>query len=177
MKLHLGCGDKYLQGFVNIDIRKTKANDVIDNIFYLSTIEDSSAEVIYASHVLEHVPRNKIKSVLKLWNKKLKKGGTLRISVPSFEKVVQAYNLGFPMQKLLGFLVGGQKNRYDYHKMVFDFQTLKDHLENSSFANIREYDWRKTEHFCIDDYSQAYLPHMEKESGIMMSLNVEAEKI
>ena len=30
MKLHLGCGDKYLQGFVNIDIRKTKANDVID---------------------------------------------------------------------------------------------------------------------------------------------------
>jgi hypothetical protein len=37
-------------------------------------------------------------------------------------------------------------------------------------------DWRATEHAGIDDYSQAYFPHMDKEFGIQVSLNVEARK-
>ena len=37
--------------------------------------------------------------------------------------------------------------------------------------NIRLYDWRDTEH------SQAYIPHMDKENGIFVSLNVECEKV
>lgn len=36
--------------------------------------------------------------------------------------------------------------------------------------------WRETEHSDVDDFSQAYLPHMDKENGILMSLNIEAIK-
>ena len=43
-------------------------------------------------------------------------------------------------------------------------------------TNISIYDWRKTEHAQFDDHSQAYLPHFEKEKGILISLNVESKK-
>jgi len=43
------------------------------------------------------------------------------------------------------------------------------------FVHIR-YDWRQTIHKDYDDVSPAYIPHMDKEHGILISLNVEAEK-
>ena len=34
----------------------------------------------------------------------------------------------------------------------------------------------RLKHSDIDDYSQAYIPHMDKDNGTLMSLNVEAIK-
>ena len=82
------------------------------------------------------------------------------------------------MEELLGLLIGGQKDPYDWHGMIFNYETLADGLETSGFRNVRRYDWRDTEVAVlgIDDYSQAYLPHMDKESGRLMVLNIEADK-
>ena len=44
------------------------------------------------------------------------------------------------------------------------------------FKDVYKYDWRQTEHSYIDDYTQSYLPHMDKENGTLLSLNVEAIK-
>jgi hypothetical protein len=44
------------------------------------------------------------------------------------------------------------------------------------FKEVYLWDWRETEHSHIDDFSQAYLPHMDKENGVLMSLNIEAKK-
>ena len=41
---------------------------------------------------------------------------------------------------------------------------------------VNHYDWRDTEHSEFDDHSQAYLPHMDKDNGTLMSLNVECKK-
>jgi hypothetical protein len=49
-------------------------------------------------------------------------------------------------------------------------------LYDVGFKNVQTWDWKSTEHAYIDDYSQAYLPHMEKETGMQMSLNLQAEK-
>ena len=32
MKLHLGCGDKHIKGYVNIDIRYLQGVDEVDNV-------------------------------------------------------------------------------------------------------------------------------------------------
>jgi len=37
-------------------------------------------------------------------------------------------------------------------------------------------DWEKTEHAIYDDHSQAYLPHMDKKNGTLISLNMECIK-
>ena len=49
-------------------------------------------------------------------------------------------------------------------------------LRRVGFAEMRRWDWRRTEHAAIDDYSQAYLPHLDRENGLLMSLNLEAVK-
>ena len=45
-----------------------------------------------------------------------------------------------------------------------------------NFKEVNYFDWRKTEHSHIDDFSQCYLPHMDKDNGLLMSLNIEAKK-
>lgn len=49
-------------------------------------------------------------------------------------------------------------------------------LETAGFKNIHRYDWRETIHKDYGDFSRAYIPPMDKEHGILISLNVEAEK-
>ena len=49
-------------------------------------------------------------------------------------------------------------------------------LEQVGFTDVKRYDWRATEHAEIDDYSQAYHPHMDKENGVLVSLNVECRR-
>ena len=59
---------------------------------------------------------------------------------------------------------------------MYDFDSLARLLITVGFENPRRYDWRQTEHKDYDDYSQAYYPHMDKEHGLLISLNVEATK-
>ena len=63
-----------------------------------------------------------------------------------------------------------------YHKTCYDFNSLKILLESENFKNVKLYDWKETEHSNYDDHSQAYFPHMNKESGLLVSLNVECQK-
>lgn len=177
IKLHLGCGDKRLEGFINVDIRPHSSVDIIDDISQLTKFEDNSVSLIYASHVLEHFGRHKYMDVLKLWHQKLKVGGVLRLSVPDFEKVVELYNSGEPLRTFTGLLYGGQTYNENYHYITFDYTTLREELREIGFDLIHKWDWRYIEHGHIDDYSQSYLPHMDKENGTLMSLNVEAQKM
>ena len=72
-----------------------------------------------------------------------------------------------------GLVSGGQRDAYDFHGMIFDEPDLTRALKEAGFAAVRRWDWRQTEHAGLDDYSQAYLPHMDKEHGTLVSLNLE----
>ncbi|MBI3500275.1 MAG: methyltransferase domain-containing protein [Bacteroidetes bacterium] len=181
MWLHLGCGKRNIPGFVNVDLAdfkhihyKRKADD-------LSPFKNNSADLIYASHVFEYFDREEAPKVLKEWKRVLKKGGTLRLAVPDFEALANVYEKYKDLNLVKGPLYGKWKvkgkNKYVYHKTVYDFDSLKNLLEKNGFTNVRRYDWKTTEpHTKFDDHSQAYIPHMDKENGILISLNVEANK-
>ena len=145
-QIHLGCGKVRLPGFINIDIQPGPAVDLVGDIRNLD-FEDSSIDLVYSCAVIEHVGRREWVDLLKDWRRVLKPGG-------------------------------GQKDDYDWHGMIFDFKTLERGLIEAGFENIRRYDWRETElgRLGIDDYSMAYLPHMDKENGRLMMLNVEANR-
>ena len=176
MKLHLGCGKKYIEGFTHIDGIGYDHVDKVTDLKNLSFLKNESVELIYASHVIEHFGRNEINKVLLEWNRVLKRNGTLRLAVPDFEKIVHIYNAEGDIGLIKGLVCGRQDNKYNFHYNIFDFLSIKDLLEESGFKNIKKYDWRETEHANVDDFSQAYLPHMDKENGILMSLNVECNK-
>ena len=162
MKIHIGCGEKILDGFVNIDARHFPGVDIVTDIRDLGFLGNEKADLIYASHVLEHIGRLEYKNTLKNWFNVIKNKGKLRISVPDLEKVFDHYNKNKNLKVLMGFLYGGQDYTYNYHYCGWDFTTLKDDLLETGFSFVEKYDWRKTEHSHIDDFSQCYIPHMDK---------------
>lgn len=182
MKLHLGCWHRVIPGWVHIDLCDMPHIDHNTNVDDLSMIEDGVAEIAYASHVLEYFDRFKAREVLKEWARVLQPGGTLRVAVPDFNSITKLYQETGDVEKCVGLLYGRMEiettegPEWLYHKTVWDFDFLKSVLEECGFENVRRYDWRDTEHADIDDHSQAYFPHMAKDTGMLMSLNVEADK-
>ncbi len=178
-KLHLGCGSKFIPNFYHIDISDEEHIDARADVKDLSFIEDNSVSLIYACHVLEHFGRWEVEKVLIEWRRVLEPSGILRLAVPDFSACSRLYNDGNlenGLCDLLGLLCGGQKDQFDFHKMIFDELTLTSLLEGVGFSSVKHWDWRNTTHTAIDDYSQAYLPHMDKKNGELVSLNLEATK-
>ena len=181
--LHLGCGRRYIPGFIHIDLDKHSHIDYQSAIDDLNMFNDQSVDLIYSSHALEYFDRTEVNSVLQEWRRVLKPGGILRIAVPDFDALLQVYKKSGDLNKILGPLFGRieisseEEDLVFYHKTVYDFHSLRGVLEENGFKNIRRYDWQKTIHKDHDDHSQAYIPHMDKENGLLISLNVEAERV
>ena len=177
LKLHLGCGDRILPGFINIDIRELPGVDVSGcDAADLRRFESSSVDLIYACHVLEHFPRAKTLGVLIEWNRVLRPGGVLRIAVPDWDATVRVYRQTKDYENLLNWIYGGCLHVNDRHYRQFTFAGLKTLLVEAGFKRVARYDWTATEHGAIDDYSKAYIPHLDFEHGVLMSLNLECIK-
>lgn len=182
VKLHLGCGERYTPGFIHIDLDNFSHIDHRREISDLSIFADETVDLIYCSHALEYLDRSEAQRALREWHRVLKKGGVLRLAVPDFQALVDVYltykNLDLIHGPLYGRMVINRPegDTVIYHKTCYDFETLARVLQECGFVDVRRYDWRKTEHKDYDDYSQAYIPHMDKQHGKLISLNVEAER-
>lgn len=176
MKLHIGCGAKVLDGYKNVDLLDLSHIDYKTSADNLSMISDNSVDEIYACHVLEHFGRHDTPKVFKEWYRVLKKGGILRVAIPSFEAIVKVYSQGMDIEKVMGLLYGGQDYEYNFHYQTFDYVRLERLLKESSFNDVNYYDWQEFLPADFDDFSRAYLPHMDFENGTLMSLNVMAIK-
>ncbi|MBK9264070.1 MAG: methyltransferase domain-containing protein [Polyangiaceae bacterium] len=176
MKLHLGCGKRFIPGYVHIDAVEYDHIDHVSGIDNLSFIPANSVDVIYNCHVLEHFKRRQVLSVLGEWRRVLKPGGILRTSVPDFAQLCKIYTATEDLNLIMGPLFGRQDYLYNIHYNVFDYKSLNDTLRQAGFENIRRYDCHETDHAHVDDYSQAYIPHMDRANGILISLNVECDK-
>jgi predicted SAM-dependent methyltransferase len=179
-KLNLGCGKtNFGSDWIHID--KTNYSHIHSNNIIDLPFDDDSIEIIYSSHTIEYFDREEIIELLKKWKQKLKKNGILRLSVPNFKVYTKLYNEEkINLKQCLGPFYGKWKTENDtnyiYHKTVYDYDELYNILESVGFKNIKLWDWKNTEHSHIDDYSQAYIPHMDKVNGILMSLNIECSK-
>ena len=188
LKLHLGCGERYIPGWTHIDIESWPHVDHVHDIRSLPMIEDSSVDLIYACQVLAYFDVDEVKGVLREWRRVLKWGGVLRLSLPNFKVVADLYRAGLPLEWFLGTLYGkrhlsgnpnpvGGDPRTIYHRTTYDKQSITSALTEAGFGEVREWDWRSTEHSDIDDLSQAYFPHMAKYTGISWNLNIEGRKL
>jgi len=182
MKLHLGCGKRYIPGFIHLDLDDFPHIDYKHDVRTLPVFTDNTADLIYACHVIEYFNRFEIIDVLREWYRVLKPSGVLRLAVPDFRALVEVYLKYGDLRLILGPLYGRMVIHTEkgestiYHHTVYDFESLRSVLESVGFMNVRRYDWRETIHKDYDDFSQAYIPHMDKENGLLISLNVEADK-
>ena len=106
----------------------------------------------------------------------LKPGGILRLAVPDFKAICEVYSESKSIEEIKGLVCGGQKDEYDHHYNVFDEKSLTSLLIDAGFTTVKFWDWQATDHAHFDDYSQSYLPHMDKVNGKLMSLNLQGIK-
>jgi predicted SAM-dependent methyltransferase len=178
LKVHLGCGKRdFGPDWFHVDgahFPHVKHHDILQLPF-----ARESVDLIYASHVLEYFDRFEVRGVLAKWHEFLRPGATLRVAVPDFEVLARLYVSGaIRLQQVLGPLYGRMpmNDVTIYHRTAYDFASLSAVLEEAGYSHVRRYDWRQTEHAQFDDHSQAYIPHMDKEHGTLISLNVECTR-
>jgi predicted SAM-dependent methyltransferase len=183
-KLHLGCGYRKIHGYINVDGCKDVHPDVVSDCRLLPQFEYQTIQTIYACHIFEHFKPSEANGILRRWFDLLVPGGVLRLSVPDLEAISKYYMLTKDLSSLQHLLYGDQKDDFNYHYVGYDETTLTKLLNAVGFRSVERYDWRDTEHFYVDDYSQSYLPKISyatrrssgKIDGTLVSLNLQAIK-
>ena len=175
IKINMGCGERnFGEDWVHID-QADYPHINEKNIFNFSY---DNVDLIYASHLISYFDFDTAKNLLKYWRSKLKEGGILRLAVPNFEEIAKLYLKGYKLENFVGPLYGKMNMNEDliFHKFCYDELLLTKLLDNLNFKNIRRWDHRLVDHGVFDDHSQAYLPHMDKKNGKLISLNIECIK-
>lgn len=93
MNLHLGCGNRIFEGWVNIDLDSPTADhrmDLRDPLPY----DDASVQFIYNEHFIEHVTRAEALAFLKECRRVLRPDGVLRLSTPDLRYAAISYLSG-----------------------------------------------------------------------------------
>ena len=169
LKLHLGCGHRRLEGYTNIDILPAVGPDIVGDVTNLAELCDCSAEIIYACHVFEHIPKPQVLNTLREWRRVLRPGGILRMSVPDFMVLAELYLYdAISMWRIVGPLAGRQDYPANTHYMIYDYEYLAWTLGEAGFYDIRRWYPAVVLPDDFDDYSKARI------QGRPISLNLEA---
>lgn len=92
VKLHLGCGERYLDGYLNVDyplwehtIQRDSVADVLMDLRDLR-MSPASVEEVRSHHVFEHFTRPEACALLACWISWLVPGGSIRVETPDFAR-------------------------------------------------------------------------------------------
>jgi len=155
MKLHLGCGQNYLKGYLNIDFPSSEhtvqQKSVADKLADITKLKyrSESIEEIRLHHVFEHFPRTQALGLVVSWNSWLVKNGILRIAVPNFNamamQVLNPLTPGKQKSLALRHIFGSQEAGWANHYEGYSRQKLVNLLGTFNFKveTINNIHWKK----------------------------------
>ena len=151
VRLNLGCGDKILPGYINIDTassRKDKAPDIVADIRDLKNIKTEIADEILSVHVIEHFYYWEIPPLLQGWKRLLKVGGKIIIECPNLlyacqmivQNPKQASRADQNGQMSMWPLYGDPSWRDPLmcHKWAYTPESLKAVLQEAGFVQVQQ---------------------------------------
>jgi hypothetical protein len=176
MKLHLGCGVHYLDGWQNVDgVAEPKSTATVVNGVVvpgcvgrtdalldihggLWRLASEAYEQIYWCHGPEHIYPNKLPEVLRDLHRILTFGGKLTICTTDFGGIYTHRFLeqddGCDYKSALFADTSSTAHSFDMHRNVFTFEELCELLAAAGFVRVRR--WRPeeyTEIAALGDYS------------------------
>ncbi|MBI2063883.1 MAG: methyltransferase domain-containing protein [Candidatus Yanofskybacteria bacterium] len=172
--VNLGSGPYSGKEFINVDITPFPLIHHISDVKELKMFANDSVDFLYSCHVLEHIPRSQLASVLKEWRRVLKMGGTLRISVPDFERLLEVYRASANDADAIVNQLMGQEPPYDAHYSIWNLTYARKLFSSLGFHNIREWNPDNAPHHDFQDKSSRKMRAGDRE--ILISLNIEADK-
>ena len=145
MRLHLGCGTKKLEGWINIDSVPECQPDVVHDITKPLLYADQSADELLAEDLLEHFDKYVRYFVFYEWTRVLKVGGKITLQVPDFKTILFRY-FRFGYDNFVDFIFGENLweskiyiGHFGNHKWGYSQKTLKEFVSvfGIETANIR----------------------------------------
>lgn len=146
MKLHLGCGPRYINGWTNVDWSSKYKVDISLNLEKdrLPFEKDTVDEVI-SSHLIEHLDRWGGEHHLSEIHRVLKKGGKFTLAFPDLAKIVDCYEgrdksvLKFKGKDtwLVEAIFETHRNETVVHKYGYTESTMKTLLLNKGFGAVK----------------------------------------
>jgi len=89
--LNLGCGTRAHPAWTNVDFKARAAGVIEHNLLKGLPFVDESFDVVYHSHLLEHLPKRQGPVFLKECFRILRSDGIIRVAVPDLEQIVRYY--------------------------------------------------------------------------------------
>lgn len=145
MKINLGSGGTRLPDFVSVDLYSGDVKHDLSE--YPWPFEDEAADVILASHILEHFTREQGKQFLAECYRILKQGGLLSLAVPDMDLFIDAKLTGewdrlggYVWTDLNDFLGGGlsEPREEQRHSYMYTWGSLAWMLKEEGFIPERK---------------------------------------
>jgi hypothetical protein len=160
--LHVGCGpynpDKLPEMFrgsewqeVRLDIDESVKPDIVSSMTDMHMVEDGSMDALFSSHNVEHLYRHQVQGALKEFQRVIKDGGQVVITLPDVQAVSAYVAEGIlddplykspagpiaPVDILYGWTASiAEGNHFMAHKTGFTAKTLAKHMLSAGFANV-----------------------------------------
>jgi predicted SAM-dependent methyltransferase len=144
--LHLGCGPRYLPGFVNIDGNLFNKLDLWLDVRNGLPFSSNSVDSVYSTHMFEHFYSDELNRLLRECLRVLKPGGGVRLIVPNLESAIRAYGENqsqwFDSYPRHFDSLGGRFSNFVFcdgqHRTAFDFTYLSEVLAKAGFREVEK---------------------------------------
>ena len=134
--LNLGCGYRFHPEWTNVDFVSRGKEVIAHNLSEGIPFEDNSFDVVYHSHLIEHLPKSEAESFLLECYRVLRPQGVLRVVVPDLEEMVCTY-----LKLLEEACSGSQKlaaNNYEWILLEWYDQTVRNQPGGEMLAYLSE---------------------------------------
>jgi predicted SAM-dependent methyltransferase len=145
LRLHVGCGDQRLAGWVNIDLQDLPTVDVVADA--TRGLQFTGAEAVYAEHFLEHLAIDDAVAFLGEARRALAASGWLRLSTPNLDWVWATHyrQRADPEQRLTMALAVNRAFRAWGHQFLWNREMLAEALHACGFTGLRWCRWGESE--------------------------------
>jgi ubiquinone/menaquinone biosynthesis C-methylase UbiE len=143
-KLNVGCGNKILNGYTNIDLYVEHPSIIKMDVMNI-TLPKGTFDEVLCEDILEHIPRLQWKSVLASWCSLVKLNGQLIIQSPDMHalcnELIKAQSNDDYFEQINRRIYGGQGDGRGngegmFHYTGFSSNYLMRHLEKNGFKHI-----------------------------------------
>lgn len=190
-KLHLGCGERPLEGWLNSDYFPKSPSVLEMDVTKKFPFNDSIFDYVFCEHLIEHITYLNGNFMLAESFRVLKPGGKIRISTPDLNFLIELYGkeknsrqteyvkwcaVRFPKNVLYPedvFVINNFVRDWG-HRFIYDEKTLNRSLQIAGFSNIVRHE--------LNESSDPELRHLENDARMpagflkLETFTLEAEK-
>jgi predicted SAM-dependent methyltransferase len=137
IRVNVGCGEKPIDGYVNVDLRALPGVDVIADAHRLP-FDPGTLDEVASEHLVEHFREHHARSrLLPYWKSLVRSGGRVRIVCPNWAAMLERLHDGrMTLHEFKLVTFGWQDYENDDHFAMYTPETLRELLADVGFSRV-----------------------------------------